>query len=195
MYSGTWSKRENWLLDSELMDDRFLIGPRGSIYCADTRWPNLQPLQDSCQEALLPGGQFGRFGQNCYWCKWRQPVGELAINEIYNSKVDAILLRMSPEWKRWSSTRTILKTKEESETYMNTYITYNTYIRTNITHKLYITYNTYIYTITNMLETSGSTVHGNIALLKLANKANNSQYKSACIPAKVSQGSTFLFIL
>ena len=175
-----WSKRENWLLDSELMDDRFLIGPRGSIYCADTWWPNLQPLQ----EALLPGGQFGRFGQNCYWCKWRQPVGELAINEIYNSKVDPILLRMSPEWKRWSSTRTILKTKEESETYMNTYITY---IRTNITHKLYITYNTYIYTITNMLETSGSTVHGNIALLKLVSKPDNTRYRSACLPKLVIQ--------
>jgi len=30
----------------------------------------------------------------------------------------------------------------------------------------------------------GSTLHGNIALLKLANKVNNSRYKSACIPAK-----------
>ena len=112
----------------------------------------------------------GLGGQNCYWCKWRQPVGELAINEIYNS-VDAILLRMSPEWKRWSSTRTILKTKEESETYMNTYITYNTYI----------------YTITNMLETSGSTVHGNIALLKLVSKPDNTEYRSACLPKLVIQ--------
>jgi len=38
-----------------------------------------------------------------------------------------------------------------------------------------------------MLETSGSTVHGNIALLKLVSKPDNTRYRSACLP-KLKKG-------